>query len=78
LPQQVAQLNASLNALAAVLNAVSGHYLKSETRFDMFARHAGAIKLLYLMDEGVRAFDEREERIQSGNPKEEDFAIRSI
>jgi hypothetical protein len=74
----MAQVNASLKALTAVLNAVSGHYLKSETRFDMFARHTGALTLLYLMDEGVRALKEREERIQSGNPQNGDFAIRVL
>jgi hypothetical protein len=32
-----------------MLNAVEVHYKKGETRFDMAARHGGALNLLYVL-----------------------------
>jgi hypothetical protein len=74
----IAQVNTSLKALAAVLNAVAAHYLKSETRFDMTARHNGALTLLYLMDDGLRAKEERAKRIESGAPLDRDLARKAL
>jgi hypothetical protein len=71
------QVTTALKTIADVLNAVEGHYLKSETRFDMAAQRGGALSLLYLMDDGLNAREEREKRIESGNARPEDFGRKS-
>jgi AbiU2 len=73
-----AQVNTALKAIADVLNIVAGHYLKSETRFDMAAPRGGALSLLYVMHDGVRLREEREKRIQDGNALSGDFGGRSL
>ena len=72
-----AQVNDALASLAAVLNALASHFLKSETRFDMTPRHNGAEELLYLLDEGLRS-EESLKRLESGQAMEADFAAREI
>ena len=54
----------ALNRLTAVMNCVQRHYLDSETAFDVAARHNGALTLLYLLGDGLRAKSEREARLQ--------------
>jgi hypothetical protein len=57
----------ALNALAAVLNAVSAHYYAGgTTRFDFGAEHDGAMSLLYVLDSGRHAERARRERLKSG------------
>jgi hypothetical protein len=73
-----AQVKTALNAVAAILNCVAKHYLKSETRFDVASRHNGALTLLYLMDEGIVAKDAKAERLQKGEPLESDLQIRRL
>lgn len=73
-----AQVNAALKAIADVLNAVAVHYLKSETAYDMAALRGGALNLLYVIDDGLKAIEEREKRIQSGKPLPGDFEGRSL
>jgi hypothetical protein len=73
-----ARVKEAFASLAAVLNALASHFLKSETRFDMTSRHNGAESLLYLLDEGLRSHEERFKRLESGHPIEADFAAREI
>jgi hypothetical protein len=56
----------AMAAIAAVLNAVSGHYLKSETRFDVTGTRGGSVPLLYVLHAGLKAQDERAERLKKG------------
>jgi hypothetical protein len=68
-----AQVNTALKAIGDVLNAVAGHYLKSETAYDLAALRGGALNLLYVIDDGLKAIEGREKRIQSGRPLPGDF-----
>jgi hypothetical protein len=73
-----AQVNNALKAISDVLNALAAHYLKSETRFDLAARHTGSLGLLYLIDDGLRAREQRAKRLEAGKPTEEDLVIRRL
>jgi hypothetical protein len=65
---------AALHSLAAILNAVSQHYMQSTTSFDVgLTPPGGALSLLYVIDDGVRAEKERRERLKSGNVLSSDF-----
>jgi hypothetical protein len=63
----------AIGAIAAVLNAVSNHFLKSETRFDLSATHGGSVPLLYVLHAGLKAQNEREERLKKGEYLEADL-----
>jgi len=63
----------AIAAIAAVLNAVSGHYLESETRFDAAGSRGGSVPLLYVLQAGLKAQDERAERLKKGEYSEADF-----
>lgn len=69
-----AQVSAALSSLAAVMNAVQKFYLEGVTLYDVAARHNGALTLLYLLGDGLKAKSEREERlrqaIESGSEQE--------
>ena len=71
-------VEAALTAIANVLNAVLAHYTKSETRFDLTPRHNGAVTLLHVLDDGIKAQDKRSERLLAGTPLEEDLAAREL
>jgi hypothetical protein len=72
------QMDEALKALSNVLNAVEVHYKKSETRFDMKARHGGAVNLLYVLYDGAKAQDARAKRLEAGEPSEEDLLPRAL
>ncbi len=69
-----AQVSTALKAVAAVLNALDGHYSQSETRFDLGASHGGALSLLDVIAIGSRARAASEKRLEEGNPSQEDLA----
>ena len=68
----------ALSAIADVLNAVTLHYSDSTTKFDTSNSFGGGESLLYVIDDGLRMIEEREERIQSGNFKHSDFEPKDI
>jgi len=68
-----AQVKAALDAIAAVLNRLAIHHLKSETRFDAAARHNSALTLLYVINDGLAGKDAKMARLREGNPLESDF-----
>jgi hypothetical protein len=68
-----ADVNKALKSIAAVLNALDGHYFQSETRFDLGGSIGGAISLLYVLGEGSRARAEKEKRFTEGKPSPEDL-----
>ena len=71
-------METALNSLANVLNALAGHYHKSETRFDMTARHDGAFTMLYVLKQGIKARDERAKRLESGAPANGDLDTEDL
>jgi hypothetical protein len=63
----------AMAAIAAVLNAISGRYQKSETRFDAAGTRGGSVPLLYVLHAGLKARDERAERLKKGEYSEADL-----
>jgi hypothetical protein len=68
----------AMDALEAVLNAVAEHYLASTTSFDMDTSGSGALSLLYVLDDGVRAEKSRKERAKNGTSTPEDRERREL
>jgi hypothetical protein len=60
----------ALDAIAAVLNAVSVQFTDAEVRFDVMMNVEGAVSLLYVIDDGLRVEAEREEKLQRGESAE--------
>jgi len=73
-----AQVDAALKAIVDVMNAVDGHYMDSETRYDLYSPHHGAVALLYVLDDGLKAEEQRMERLRSGKPTDDDFRSRDL
>src|SRR5665213_1119950 len=71
-----AQVKAALKAIADVLNAIEGHYFRSETRFDLGGPLGGAVSLLHVLDAGLRAEEARRKRFEEGKPLPDDFVTR--
>jgi hypothetical protein len=73
-----ADVKAALKALAYVLNALDGHYFQSETRFDLGGPLGGAVSLLHALDDGLRAQEARQKRLEVGKPLKDDFVARDL
>ena len=73
-----AQVNEALKAIANVMNALDGHYFKSETRYDLVGPLGGAVSLLYVLDEGLRAQEAKQKRLEEGKPLPDDFQARDL
>lgn len=56
----------AMEALEAVLNSVAEHYLNSTTSFDVGDSAGGALSLLYVLEDGLKAEKARKERLKSG------------
>ena len=67
------QVDTALAGLSDVMNAVENHYLRGGTAFGAAARHNGALTLLYLLGDGLKARSERETRIEQGEIRESDI-----
>jgi hypothetical protein len=68
-----AKVKEAINALDAVLNAISNHYLDSTTCFAFGSAHGGALSLLHYLDDGIKAGHARRERRRNGTSTPEDF-----
>jgi hypothetical protein len=68
----------ALDSIADVLNAVIYHYKESEIHFGFAHGDGGGESLLYVIDDGLRAEEERTKRIKNGDFREEDFRVRDI
>lgn len=77
-PASRLQVKAALKAIAEVMNAVEIHYSKSESRFDLGGTHHGAVSLLYVIHAGLKAQDERSERLKSGKFSDDDFGPKDL
>lgn len=72
-----AMVKQALESIAAVLNVVTEHYTDSTTRFDMPGADGGA-SLIYVIDDGLKAATQREERIRQDKWNKEDIERRDI
>jgi len=77
-PANREKVQKALDSIADVLNAVIYHYKESEIRFGFARGDGGSKSLLYIIDDGLRAEEERTKRIKNGNFQEEDFQVRDI
>ena len=60
------RVRAVVEALGAILNAVSAHYLGGTTQFDAEVGGRGALSLLHVIDDGLQLRRIRNERRASG------------
>lgn len=67
------QIEKTLSAMAAILNAIQIHYKGAETRFDGIESSRGAEALIYYLQAGMKADDARRRRLQDGHPLPEDL-----
>jgi hypothetical protein len=68
----------ALAAIAEVLNEVHKQYVESEIGFGTPGRAGGAVELLYVIKDGLKAAEDREKRLHSGDIRREDWARREI
>lgn len=68
-----AKVNSALKAISDVLNAIQGHYLDAFTPFDFASSHSGAVTLLHVINSGLKANQEREDRMLKGEYSKDDF-----
>lgn len=73
-----AQIKEALHSIADVLNMISAHYRDSEMHFEAPTHFKGAISLLHIIDLGLRAEQERRNRIGAGEHTPEDFNRRIL
>jgi hypothetical protein len=78
MPASRAAFRQALDSITEVLNAVSSEYLGSTTVFDSLENAAGAISLLYVIDDGLRVEDERMKRMQSRESHPDDYRPRDL
>ncbi|MCG3115994.1 MAG: hypothetical protein LLH30_09975 [Candidatus Manganitrophus sp. SA1] len=77
-PASRAKVKEVLSSISDVLNALSAHYMASTTMFEGLEGSSGAVSLLYLLDDGLRAADERNERRKTGSYRAEDYQARDL
>jgi hypothetical protein len=77
-PASRAKVKEVLSSISDVLNAVSGHYMDSTTMFEGTGGSGEAVSLLYVLDDGLRADEERNERRRAGNYRAEDYQARDL
>jgi hypothetical protein len=63
----------ALGSLARVLNAIDGHYNNSETSYHMAAVRHGAVNLLQVVVRGLKAQEERKQRLLRGEFSPDDL-----
>ncbi|MET3906774.1 hypothetical protein ABID59_001105 [Bradyrhizobium sp. S3.3.6] len=73
-----ANVKDALKATAEVLNAVQLHYCDSGTGYDLGGPLGGANSLLYVLDDGLRAEEARQKRLEEGKPLANDFEARDL
>jgi hypothetical protein len=77
-PASREKVREALNALVAVLNAVSAHYQDSTTCFECGNEAGGALSLLYVLDEGIKANDLRRKRMENGTYSSDDYGPKEL
>jgi hypothetical protein len=77
-PASRAKIKEVLGSISDVLNELSSHYMQSTTCFEGIGSSAGAVSLLYVLDDGLRADEERRERLKKRTYRPEDFQSRDL
>lgn len=77
-PASRKKLAEALNSIAEVLNTVTEHYAGSSTIFDIEEGSGGALSLLYIIDDGLKAEKERRDRVRRGEYRAGDFSPRDL
>jgi hypothetical protein len=67
-----------LTAFADVVNAVSVRYMSTTTSFEASGHWNGAASLLYVLDDGIRARKEQQDRLKAGDYREDDYKSRDL
>jgi hypothetical protein len=73
-----ARVKEALSSISDVLNAVSNHYMDSTTMFEGVGNGNGAVSLLYVLDDGLRAEKELQERQKAGDYRADDYQMRDL
>ena len=73
-----AAVKGALASIAQVLNAVSHPYMGQTTTYEMTEALHGAASLLYVLDDGIRAEEDRRERLKAGKYSPGDYAPRDL
>ena len=78
-PASRVKIKEALSSIADVMNAISSHYMDSTTMYEgVGGPSGGAVSLLYVLDDGLRAEEERKERRKAGNYRPEDYQARDL
>lgn len=77
-PASREKVKEALEALVEVLNAISAHYHDSTTFFDLKDGAGGAVSLLFVLDDGIKAEAIRHERLKNGTFSSDDYAQKDI
>lgn len=65
-------------SIAKVLNAVSIHYMKTDIAFHIGDPVDGALSLLHVLSDGLKANEERRARLELGETRPDDFGPSDI
>ncbi|MFA6471963.1 MAG: hypothetical protein WCU00_07975 [Candidatus Latescibacterota bacterium] len=68
-----AMVKDALESIASVVNTISEYYCDSSLSFGLSASPGGAVDLLYIINDGIKADNDRKERIKSRNYLPEDL-----
>lgn len=77
-PASRAKVKEALEALVEVLNAISAHYHGPTYFFDLGDGSGGAVSLLFVLDDGIKAKALRHERLKNGTFSSDDYAPKDI
>jgi AbiU2 len=72
-PASRKQTHKALSSIKDVLNALEAAYMNSHIYFDALSSLGGAISLLHVLDDGMRAKAKRSERLSRGEWSKEDL-----
>ena len=72
-----AKVKEALDSISKVLNIVSEYYMQSGVVFDSIGGPGGALDLLYVLDDGLKADMARRKRIESGHFLQSDLKNRN-
>ena len=68
----------ALKSISNVLNAVEHYYLNSTTIYEKPPYSGGVIDLLYIINDGLRADEQRRKRVKEGNSSEDDYTALDL
>jgi AbiU2 len=72
------KVDAALKAIVEVMNAVDIYFTGSETGYGIWSPHNGVVGLLYVIDDGLKAEEQRMERLRNSRPTEDEFKTRDL